>query len=59
MGEVVFATSLYVGICRMGTTLLQHCLGMTQHKRVSKGSYRDVLHQSMFVGSSCLHWEDV
>ena len=30
MGEVVFATSLHAGTCRMGTALLQ----MTQHKRV-------------------------
>ena len=55
MGEVAFATSLHVGICRMGTNLF----GDDVAQKYQIGSCEDILHQGMFIGSSCLHWADM
>ena len=55
MGEVVFATSLHVGVSRMGTNLF----GDDVAQKYLIGSCKYILHQGMFIGSSRLHWEDV
>ena len=58
MGEVVFATSLHVGICRMGTTLLWDDIAQKSHKnnqgvckRISKGKHKltKILYESRYV----------
>ena len=55
MGEVVFATSLHVGVCRMGTNFF----GDDIAQKYQIGSCEDILHQGMFIGLSCFHWEDM